>query len=136
MYLHIIVPIVMARRIRRIAAKPRSRKQRGRGVVSTLKSAAGFVKRKKLISRTLAVAGYPTLSKVAGMVGLGRRRRRGVRVAVVGLAPPRRAAFKRRRAPVVRRVNSVPIARGRPGQRGRGIFGKIGGALLSNFLPF
>ncbi len=114
-------------RKRSSTAKPRrSRKMRGRGILSTLKTVHGIVKDNKLLSKGLGLAGIPALAAVADMAGYGRRRRRTTK----GVAVPRSRSRKRRVA--VARINSVPLA-GRRVMRGKGIFSDLGGGIGSVF---
>ena len=96
----------------------RSGKQRGRGIGSALRSAGAYIKRHKLLSKGLGLIPHPTAqmaSRMAGMVGLGRKRR------------SKRAGRRRRR--VVGLPTSVPLGM----QRGRGFFGDLGSGIGSVF---
>jgi hypothetical protein len=108
---------------RRSGTRRRSTKQRGRGIGSALRSAGAYIKRHKLLSKGLGLIPNPTAqlaSRMAGMVGLGRKRRRS-----------KRAGSRRRR--VVALGTSVPMSMPaiRSMQRGRGFFGDLGGGIGS-----
>ena len=108
---------------RRSGTRKRSGKQRGRGIGSALRSAGAYIKRHKLLSKGLGLIPHPTAqmaSRMAGMVGLGRRRR------------SKRAGSRRRRR-VVAVGTSVPMSVPaiRSMQRGRGFFGDLGGGIGS-----
>ena len=81
-----------------MVTRPQMRKlQRGAGIFSNigraLSSAFRFVKRHKLLSKGLSLVPHPYAqgaSKVAGAVGMGRRRKtrgRGLKLAGSGLTP-------------------------------------------------
>ena len=101
---------------RRSGTRRRSSKQRGRGIGSALRSAGAYIKRHKLLSKGLGLIPHPTAqmaSRMAGMVGLGRKRRRTKRVG------------RRRRVVAA----TMPLGL----QRGRGFFSDLGGGIGSVF---
>ena len=110
---------------RRSGTRRRSSKQRGRGIGSALRSAGAYIKRHKLLSKGLGLIPHPTAqlaSRMAGMVGLGRKRR------------SKRAGGRRRRR-ALPMPSSVPMSLPaiRSMQRGRGFFSDLGGGIGSVF---
>jgi hypothetical protein len=110
-------------------SRRKSISQRGKG----LRDIANFIRNNQLISKGLSLIPHPAAqaaSSVAGLVGLGRKKRR-VQPVVVSKKPRRRTKTVRRVVvPVIKTVRRVvaPVT-----MRGRGIFSDIGGGLGSAF---
>lgn len=129
----------MAPKRKKATSGKRTRKQSGKGVKDVFKKIHRFVKDHKIISRGLRLTPYSGVANAAAMLGYGRKRKKatsGKRLSSALLANLVGAPIAGRRRRLVLK-NPIKMGRGRAtGQHGAGIFGKIGGALLSNFLPF
>jgi hypothetical protein len=118
--------------------------QKGKGVMDVIR----YVKDNKLLSKGLGIIPHPTaqgLSALAGMVGLGRKRRKRTtkrRVTVVGVRAtklPTAGKVRRVKAPRTTGVVMGPMGMStmlparRRRQNGRGIFSDLGGGIGSIF---
>lgn len=126
-----------------------TRRMRGKGIVDTVKKVHKFVKDNKLISSGLGLIGQPGLGSVAGMLGYGRRRRKGRsrrtrRVSSAPVAPKRRMRGRGMMAPRIvltspgiigTGVSALPMTGvGRKKvMHGKGIFGDLGSGIGSVF---
>ena len=124
--------------------------QRGRGVKDVIRKVLSYakpvhsiVKSHKFVSRALRHTGYAKAANIADQLGYGVRKRKsraskGVLIRIPGVRVARVPRVRSRRTLSGRGdMNSLRMRALYPaGQVGNGIFGKIGGALLSNFLPF
>lgn len=121
--------------------KPRKHGMRGKGIGSSIMSGLQFIKDNKLISKGLGLIPHPgaqTASTIAGLIGLGRKRRSRTskRSSSVVAVPKVRSRRTRRLVPITSPLLPYPAAassRSRRVMRGRGIFGDLGGGIGSIF---